>query len=103
MRFFCPRPSPSRRKPTKSSPTSSPIWPKSMNEGSSGGLRMLAPHLTKENCEALLQKASGLSKKEIEVLVTDLAPKPSVPDSIRKLPERSLLLEVESSAPGRMG
>src|SRR5256714_3140879 len=53
------------------------------------GLRLLAPHLTTENQDDVLAEAAGKSKREIEVLVARLAPKPPVPTIVRKLPDRS--------------
>ena len=52
------------------------------------GLRLLAPHLTETNHADVLLRARGKSKRAIEEIVADLAPKPPVPDAIRKLPER---------------
>jgi hypothetical protein len=49
-------------------------------------VRMLSPHLTPENHEAVLARASGRSRREIEALVAEVAPRPDVPSSIRKLP-----------------
>jgi hypothetical protein len=49
----------------------------------------LAPHLTKANREAVLSRAAGKSKREIEELIAELSPSPDVPATIRKLPERS--------------
>jgi len=49
-------------------------------------VRMLSPHLTAENHEAVLARASGRSRREIEALVAELAPRPDVPSSVRKLP-----------------
>ena len=49
-------------------------------------VRMLRPHLTRENHEAVLARASGRSRREIEALVAKLAPRPDVAPSIRKLP-----------------
>jgi hypothetical protein len=48
----------------------------------------LAPHLTPENREALLERAAHKSKREIEELVAELAPRPDAPTLIRRLPER---------------
>ena len=48
--------------------------------------RLLSPHLTRENHEAVLARASGRSRREIEALVAELAPRPDVPSSVRKLP-----------------
>ena len=52
------------------------------------GIAKLAPHLTPDNSEALLKRATHLSKRQIEELVAELAPRPAVPAVIRKLPER---------------
>ena len=49
-------------------------------------VRMLRPHLTPENHEAVLARARGRSRREIEALVAELAPRPDVPSSVRKLP-----------------
>jgi hypothetical protein len=53
-------------------------------------IKLLAPHLTQENHAQLLDRVRGMTKREIEVLVAELAPKPDVPARMRKLPERSL-------------
>src|SRR6185436_18904689 len=65
------------------------------------GLRLLAPHLTAANQEAVLAEATGKSKRDIELIVARLAPLPPVPATIRKLPEcpivsSSLLLRSQS-------
>jgi len=52
------------------------------------GIGKLAPHLTDANCEEVLARAAHKSKREIEELVAELAPKPDVPTSVRKLPTR---------------
>src|SRR5690349_3297892 len=49
-------------------------------------LRLLRDHLTIENHRELLACASGKSKKEVELLVAGLAPRPDTPSRIRKLP-----------------
>jgi len=48
-------------------------------------VRLLGRHLTPENHQALLAKAKGRSRQQIEVLVAELAPQPDVPSSVRKL------------------
>ncbi len=53
------------------------------------GIAKLAPCLTEANRETLLARAAGKSKREIEELVAELAPKPDLPATIRKLPERA--------------
>src|SRR5919108_2267623 len=50
------------------------------------GVRLLIPHLTFENHRALLARAAAKSKNEIEELIVTFAPRPPVPDMIRKLP-----------------
>lgn len=52
------------------------------------GIAKLAPHLTRENRDALLKRATHKSKRQIEELIAELAPRPDVPALIRKLPER---------------
>jgi hypothetical protein len=49
-------------------------------------IRLLKPHLTAENQEALFARATHRGKKEIEALIAEIAPRPDVPSSIRKLP-----------------
>jgi hypothetical protein len=73
-------------------------------------VRLLREHLTPENHEAVLAQASGRSRREIDALLAELAPRPDVPSSVRKLPSaapaRSLTLassigpEVSASAKG---
>ena len=49
-------------------------------------VRLLGRHLTPENHQSVLAKACGRSRQQIEVLVAELAPRPDVPTSVRKLP-----------------
>jgi hypothetical protein len=68
-------------------------------------VRMLRPHLTPENHEAVLARASGRSRREIEALVAELAPRPDVPSSVRKLPTATPappLMPVAPSPPTRV-
>lgn len=51
------------------------------------GIVKLAPHLSVDNRDALLARAAGRSKREVEELVAELLPRPDVPASLRKLPE----------------
>jgi hypothetical protein len=53
------------------------------------GIGRLAPHLTGDNAEAVLERASGMSHREIRELAAELEPRPDVAPSVRKLPERS--------------
>ena len=48
----------------------------------------LAPHLTPENCEPLARRAAHRTKREIEELIAELAPRPDAPTVVRKLPDR---------------
>jgi hypothetical protein len=49
-------------------------------------VRLLGRHLTAENHQDILAKAKGRSRQHIEVLVAELAPRPDVPTSVRRLP-----------------
>jgi hypothetical protein len=49
-------------------------------------LKLLAPHLTDANCSRLLDRVRGMRKREVELLVVELAPKPDVPERVRQLP-----------------
>lgn len=53
-------------------------------------LRALASVLTEDNQEALLKAATHKTKREVEEMLADMAPKPDVPDSVRKLPSARL-------------
>jgi hypothetical protein len=48
----------------------------------------LAPHLTHENRDGLLKRATHRSKRQIEMLIAEIAPRADVPLVVRKLPER---------------
>ena len=47
----------------------------------------LVPHLTSENRDELLARGAHRSKREIEELVAQLAPRPDAPAFVRKLPQ----------------
>jgi hypothetical protein len=47
---------------------------------------LLAPHLTADNCVAVLDAARHRTKREVEILVAGLRPQPPVASTIRKLP-----------------
>ena len=49
-------------------------------------VRLLAPHLTAANHEAVLAEAAGRTRREVEKIVARLDPQPDVPPAIRKLP-----------------
>ena len=51
------------------------------------GIGKLAPVLTSENRDALLARAVHKTKRQIEEIVAELAPRPDVPSMIRKLPD----------------
>jgi hypothetical protein len=53
------------------------------------GVVKLAPHLTRENRDAILARAVHRSKREIEELVAELAPRPDVVTRMRKLPTKA--------------
>jgi len=50
-------------------------------------IKLLAPHLTADNCVELLDRARGKSKRQLEQMVAELAPRPDVPATMRRLPE----------------
>jgi hypothetical protein len=51
-------------------------------------IAMLSPHLTPENRDTVLERATHRTKREIEELLSEIAPRPDAPALIRKLPER---------------
>jgi hypothetical protein len=53
-------------------------------------VRLLREHLTPENHETVLARAGGRSRREIDALVAELAPRPDEPSSVRKLPAASV-------------
>ena len=70
------------------------------------GLNLLAPHLTEDKVEELLERAAGKSKRAIEALVAEIAPRPDVTSRIRKLPgprcvPRSAAANVNDAASAR--
>jgi hypothetical protein len=50
------------------------------------GVRLLGPHLTPENHEAVLARAAGKSRGDVALLVAEIAPRPDVLASVRRLP-----------------
>jgi hypothetical protein len=50
------------------------------------GIAKLVPHLTDANCAEVPARATRKSKREIEELVAEIAPRPDVPTAVRKLP-----------------
>jgi hypothetical protein len=60
-------------------------------------LRLIAPHLTRENFDSVVAEAVGRRKREVDKLVARLAPRPDVPASVRKLPAKAVVV---SSLPG---
>ena len=49
-------------------------------------VRLLGRHLTPENHEAVLARAKRRTRQQIDMLVAELAPRPDVPSSVRRLP-----------------
>jgi hypothetical protein len=62
--------------------------------------RLLAPHLRPDNFESVMAQARGRSKREVEVLVARLQPRPDVAASVRKLPVRAPTASVVAPAGG---
>ncbi len=55
------------------------------------GIAQLAPHLTQENRDVLLRRATHRSKRQIEELIAEVAPRADVPALMRRLPDRRTL------------
>jgi hypothetical protein len=49
-------------------------------------VRLLGRHLSPENHETVLARAKGRTRQQIDMLVAELAPRPDVPSSVRRLP-----------------
>ncbi len=64
------------------------------------GAGKLAPHLTVENRDGLLLRATRRSKRRIEELIAELSPQPDVPARIRKLPEKPAARQLRPDAVG---
>ncbi len=65
-------------------------------------IAMLAPHLAPQNRDALLQRATHKTKREIEELLAEIAPRPDAPALIRKLPERRTVGALPSAPPSTL-
>jgi hypothetical protein len=52
-------------------------------------IALLAPHLTSENHAVVLARATHRTKRQVEHLVAELAPRPDAPALVRKLPTRT--------------
>jgi hypothetical protein len=63
------------------------------------GIRLLAPHLTRDNHRALLARARHRGKREIEKLVAEICPKPDVRAMVRKLPVRAAASQAVAAPP----
>jgi hypothetical protein len=59
----------------------------------------LAPHLTPENREGLLARATHKTKREVEELLAELTPRPDAPAWVRKLPERRTIATATLTPP----
>jgi hypothetical protein len=62
-------------------------------------IERLAPHLTEDTVEPLLEAASFKSTRDVERLVANLHPQPDVPASVRAVPTPALLAEPAEPAP----
>jgi hypothetical protein len=52
------------------------------------GIALLAPHLTEENRDMVLKRATHRSKRQVQELIAEIAPRPDAPTVMRKLPQR---------------
>ena len=55
-------------------------------------VKLVAPHLTLENQETVLDRAKGRTVRQIEELVAEIAPRPDVPSSVRKVPGTGIVV-----------
>jgi 5-methylcytosine-specific restriction endonuclease McrA len=67
------------------------------------GLNLLAPHLSEENHAELLARARHLSKRAIEKLVAEIAPRPDLPSRVVALPRRVQPEQAEPAAAAAQG
>ena len=67
------------------------------------GIALLAPHPTRENRERPLRRATHRSKRQIEELIAEVAPREDVPALMRRLPERRTPPVATPLAPSGMG
>src|SRR4051794_40698277 len=49
-------------------------------------VRVLGRHLTPENHRSVLSRASGCTRREVDELVAELAPRPDAPSLVRRIP-----------------
>jgi hypothetical protein len=64
--------------------------------------RLLAPHLTDQNCQTVIAAARHKTKREVEEIIVRLRPHPPVPSTVRKLPapqaSRSVMPSIRTPA-----
>ena len=60
-------------------------------------VRVLGQHLTDENHHDVLESAKGLTRAQIAELIAEIAPRPDVPSTMRKLPAPTAPQEATSS------
>jgi hypothetical protein len=72
-----------------------PLLLRALDDGSLTltAVRLLAPHLRPDNHDAVIASARHKTKREIELLIAGLSPRPAAPTFIRKLPERRRVTE----------
>jgi hypothetical protein len=64
------------------------------------GIAKLVPQLTPANRDVLLERAAFRSKREIEILVAELAPRPDAPALVRKLPQPRDVRAIQAAPAG---
>jgi len=62
-------------------------------------VRLLKPHLTPANHQAVLARATSKSYREVQALTAELAPQPDVAASVRRLPVRRTVETTSASGP----
>src|SRR5258708_18157710 len=61
-------------------------------------VRLLGKHLTEENHQSVLAKARDRSRREIDGLIAELAPRADIPSTVRRLPTARPSPSTEASA-----
>ncbi len=64
------------------------------------GLARLVPLLTADNAAVLIERAKHLTTRQVESLVAELAPRPDVPATMRKLPQSRPVAGASAASPG---
>ena len=65
-------------------------------------IKLLGPHLTDGNHVQVLERARGKSKREVELLIAEIAPRPDVQEHVRKVRGRNVRVAQTSETPNAL-